>query len=60
MRSQASRVISNETELKRIKLIMATGLVEFLLSLRRGLVKGEQNSPARGGPRVGEFARARR
>uniref|UniRef100_A0A8C1WMC7 Zgc:161973 n=1 Tax=Cyprinus carpio TaxID=7962 RepID=A0A8C1WMC7_CYPCA len=39
---------------------MATGLVEFLLSLRRGLVKGEQNSPARGGPRVGEFARARR
>ncbi|XP_052405366.1 F-box only protein 15 [Carassius gibelio] len=60
VRSKASSVISKESELKHLELIMATGLVEFLLNLRRGLLKDEENSPARGGTRVEESARAGR
>uniref|UniRef100_A0A673HA91 F-box only protein 15-like n=1 Tax=Sinocyclocheilus rhinocerous TaxID=307959 RepID=A0A673HA91_9TELE len=39
---------------------MATGLGEFLRSLKQGLMKGEQNTPARGDNQVGEFARTTR
>lgn len=56
MSSLVSRVISNESEFKRVDFIMATGLGEFLRNLRQGLVKADETT--RGEAQKGKTARA--